>query len=129
MKKFVLLCVMMMTCVFATEKALANYLPVKKVRTTFRISEYHGTIGKNRVTFSVGITGMGVVDGYFYKYDNVGEWIELHPSGRSGRYQIFKEYVNGRCTGTFKIIWGANTITGTFRNYKGQTFKVYARSV
>ena len=128
MKKFVLLCVMMMTCVFATEKALANYLPVKKVRTTLRISEYHGTIGKNRVTFTVGTSTMGV-EGYSYMYDNVGEWIELHPSGRSGRDQIFKEYVNGRCTGTFKIIWGANTITGTFRNYKGQTFKVYARSV
>jgi hypothetical protein len=128
MKKFVLLCVMMMTCVFATENALANYLPVKKVRTTLRISEYRGTIGKNRVTFTVGTSTMGV-EGYSYMYDNVGEWIELHPSGRSGRYQIFKEYVNGRCTGTFKIIWGANTITGTFRNYKGQTFKVYARSV
>ena len=33
MKKIVLLCVMMMTFVFATENADAKYLPVKKVKT------------------------------------------------------------------------------------------------
>jgi len=76
---------MMMTCVFATENALANYLPVKKVRTTFRISEYHGTIGKNRVTFSVGITGMGVVDGYFISMIMLASGLNcIHREGVAG---------------------------------------------
>ena len=126
MKKIVLLCVMMMTFVFATENAEANYLPVKKVKTV-AFAEYHGTRGNKRVTFMwtrLGIDNGGV---FTYYYDSIGEEIVLVPSGKSGRYDIYKEYVNGRCTGTFKIIWGSNTISGTFRNYKGQTFKVYAR--
>ena len=60
-----------------------------------------------------------------YKPKN-GEPIELVYKRQQGRYSVYYEYINGKHTGTFTIIRTKQKITGTFRNSKGQTFKVNA---
>ncbi len=136
MKKRVFIYVMMvMALMVSTINTEANKIPLKKTRTTSG-ETYVGTIGNKKVTFYTGrlavMNAKGEQDvfyAYSYEYDDIGKEIDLEYCGERGKYEIFKEYVNGKCTGTFKLIWTAYTITGTFRNYKGQTFKVFARNI
>ena len=73
---------------------------------------------------------MGRGDELYYKYTTInvnnGEPIELVYKRQQGRYSVYYEYINGKHTGTFSIIRTKQKITGTFRNSKGQTFKVNA---
>ena len=99
------------------------------VGATYR---YKGRIGTNRVTFEYQFAvyqGEVYDEELFYCYDNVGKNISLRRTGKNGRYTVFKEYVNGRHTGTFTIIITPQSITGSFVNYRGQTFNVSASVV
>ncbi len=92
--------------------------------------EYKGTIGSYKVEFTFMRLHMGRGDELYYKYTTInvnnGEPIELVYKRQQGRYSVYYEYINGKHTGTFSIIRTKQKITGTFRNSKGQTFKVNA---
>ena len=94
---------------------------------------YRGTIGSYKVEFTFMNLHMGYGDELYYKYTSVrvnnGEQIELIYKRDQGRYSVYYEYINGKHTGTFTIIRTRQKITGTFRNSKGQTFKVNAVAV
>ena len=92
--------------------------------------EYRGTIGSYKVEFTFMRLHMGRGDELYYRYTNLrvnnGEQIELIYKRDQGRYSVYYEYINGKHTGTFTIIRTRQKITGTFRNSKGQTYKVNA---
>ena len=92
--------------------------------------EYRGTIGSYKVEFTFMRLHMGRGDELYYKYTTInvnnGEPIELVYKREQGRYSVYYEYINGKHTGTFSIIRTKQKITGTFRNSKGQTYKVNA---
>lgn len=93
---------------------------------------YKGHIGSYKVTFQyeyVTLQGITVEELLSYHYDSVGKDINLRFVGKKGRYAICREYVNGRLTGTFKIIITPQSIVGSFTNNKNQTFKVNAKCV
>lgn len=94
------------------------------------VIEYTGTIGQYKVEFTFMNLHMGRGEELYYRYTNVrvnkGEQIELIYKRQNGKYDVYYEYINGKHTGTFNIIRTSKKITGTFRNSKGQTFKVNA---
>ena len=95
------------------------------------VLSYIGSIGPYRVEFTYMNLHMGDGAHFSYRYTSIrvngGKEIELRYAGNKGKYQIWKEYINGRNTGTFSIIWTSRSITGTFVNSKGQRYNVNAR--
>lgn len=92
--------------------------------------EYVGKIGPYAVEFTYMNLHMGDGAHFMYRYTTIkvnnGEWIELRYAGSKGKYQVWKEYINGRNTGTFTILWTKQTITGSFVNAKGKKYNVRA---
>lgn len=95
------------------------------------VIEYSGNIGPYAVTFTFMNLHMGNGEEFFYEYKsarvNKGQPIELVYQRDSGAYSVYYEYINGKHTGTFKIIRTKSKITGTFKNSKGTTYKVNAK--
>ena len=75
------------------------------------------------------VSGMG--NGAQYRYltikVNHGDWITLEEAGFKGKYQIFKEYINGRNTGTFYLIFNNYGLKGNFVNSQGKKYTVSAK--
>lgn len=95
-------------------------------------ASYKGKIGPYGVEFEFSsISGEGRAAHYRYTTIKVnhGDWITLEEAGWKGDYQIFKEYINGRHTGTFTIIFNDYGLKGTFVNSKGKRYKVNAKRV
>lgn len=92
--------------------------------------EYVGKIGPYAVEFTYMNLHMGDGAHFMYRYTkikvNKGEWIALRYTGKKGKYQVWKEYINGRNTGTFTILWTAQSIMGSFVNAKGKKYNVRA---
>lgn len=91
--------------------------------------KYRGKIGAKSVVFTYSYAvfqGEVYDEDLSYYYTDIGVDINLRRFGKSGKYSVFKEFVNGSCTGTLNIIITPKSITGSFKNYKGQTFKVSA---
>ena len=97
------------------------------------VIEYEGTIGPYPVEFTFMNLHMGYGNEFYYQYKtirvNKGEPIELVYKKDNGKYSVYYEYINGKHTGTFTIIRTNTSITGSFRNSKGQTYKVNAKMV
>lgn len=97
------------------------------------VIEYEGTIGPYPVEFTFMNLHMGNGNEFYYQYKtikvNKGEPIELVYKREDGKYSVYYEYINGKQTGTFTIIRTNTSITGSFRNSKGQTYKVNAKMV
>lgn len=93
--------------------------------------EYTGKVGPYAVEFSYMNLHMGDGAHFMYRYTkalvNKGNWIELKYVRKNGKYQVWKEYINGKNTGTFTIIWTSQYIKGSFVNSKGKKYTVNAR--
>ena len=99
---------------------------------------YKGSIGPYKVEIHHEYTFKknAIWEGLSYRYTSIrvnkGKWIDCDHAGSSGDYSIWKEKINGRHTGTFRIKIreetksGVLAIIGTFTNSKGQTYKVFA---
>ena len=89
---------------------------------------YYGDIGQYSVEFIYENKS-----DFRYRYTSVntnnGSYISLKYAGEKNGYAIWKEYIQGKNTGTFYIIRTDNDITGTFVNYKDQTFNVSAQMI
>ena len=73
--------------------------------------KYRGKIGAKSVVFTYSYAvfqGEVYDDDLSYYYTDIGVDINLRRFGKSGKYSVFKEFI------------------GSFKNYKGQTFKVSA---
>ncbi|MBP3726321.1 MAG: hypothetical protein J6I60_03795 [Bacteroidaceae bacterium] len=114
-----------------THSAAASEAPDNDGIQANALYKFKGTIGTHRVTFVYEYWVQSQIreEQLTYMYDKIGKEIYLSYKGRNGKYRIFKEYVNGRCTGTFNINITPETITGHFVNYKNQRFKVYAKCI
>ena len=95
------------------------------------VMDYTGKIGPYAVEFSYMNLHMGDGAHFMYRYTSVrvnkGEWIELKYVKNNGKYQIWKEYINGKNTGTFTILWTRQYIKGSFVNSKGKKYTVNAK--
>jgi hypothetical protein len=89
---------------------------------------YYGDIGQYSVEFIYENKS-----DFRYRYTSVntnnGAYISLKYAGEKNGYAIWKEYIQGKNTGTFYIIRTNTDITGTFVNYKDQTFNVSAQMI
>ena len=93
-------------------------------------ANYKGKIGPYGVEFMFAhVSGIG--NGAQYRYltikVNHGNWITLEEAGFKGEYQIFKEYINGRNTGTFYLKFNNYGLKGNFVNSQGKKYKVSAK--
>ena len=93
-------------------------------------ANYKGKIGPYGVEFMFAhVSGIG--NGAQYRYltikVNHGDWITLEEAGFKGEYQIFKEYINGRNTGTFYLQFNNYGLKGNFVNSQGKKYKVSAK--
>lgn len=135
MKKFFLLTIVLFTALFVNAadavKASSEEYGVDKVQGG--TMDYVGNIGSYGVEFSYVNLHMGDGTHFLYRYTTVnvnnGEWIELKYVGKKNGYQVWKEYINGRNTGTFTIKRTNESIKGTFVNSKGKRYNVYAQRV
>ena len=89
---------------------------------------YRGSIGPYKAEFQYAEPDFGGSQ-FRYRYTSIGKWIETKYAGGSGNLEIWREFVNGRNTGTFTIRATRSEIKGTFVNSKGQSFRVSARRV
>ena len=134
MKKGLFLSVIIITAlVFTIMNVNANRTPPKKSITT-SWSSFKGNIGPYKVEFNLeyGIGMNGPWEMLSYRYTSIrvnrGNWIDCSYAGESNGYKIWKEYINGRNTGTFRIVYEYSSyIRGTFTNSKGQRYNVSAR--
>lgn len=135
MKKFFLLAIVLLTALVVEAadvvKATSEGHGIDKVQGG--VMEYVGKIGPYQVEFSYMNLHMGDGAHFLYRYTtitvNKGEWIELKHVGKKGGYDVWKEYINGKNTGTFTILWTKQSIKGTFVNSKGKRYKVSAKRV
>ena len=135
MKKMTVFCLLFMTMMMANAE-VANKITNGANPSPYAIQggvmEYVGTVGPYNVEFSYMNLHMGDGAHFQYRYTSVtvnkGNWIELRYVRQKGKYQVWKEYINGKNTRTFTILWNAKEIKGTFVNSKGKSFKVYAKS-
>lgn len=91
---------------------------------------YKGKIGPYGVEFIFAHDpdmGNGAQYRYLTKKVNHGNWITLEEAGFKGKYQIFKEYINGRNTGTFYLIFNNYGLKGNFVNSQGKKYTVSAK--
>lgn len=133
MKKHFLLTIVLFTALFVNAadavKVSSEEYGIDEVQGG--TMEYVGKIGSYGVEFSYMNLHMGDGAHFLYRYTTItvnnGEWIELKYVGEKKGYQVWKEYINGRNTGTFTIKWTKQYIKGTFVNSKGQKYNVYAQ--
>ena len=133
MKKLFLLTIVLFTSLFMNAadavKASGEEYGIDKVQGG--TMEYKGKIGSYGVEFSYVNLHMGDGAHFLYRYTtitvNKGEWIELKYVGKKNGYQVWKEYINGRNTGTFTIKWTRQYIKGTFVNSQGKKYNVSAQ--
>lgn len=92
---------------------------------------YVGKIGPYGIEFNYTNLHMGDGAHFQYRYTtanvNKGNWIDLKYVGKKGKYEVWKEYINGKNTGTFTILWTKQRIKGTFVNSKGKKYNVSAQ--
>ena len=127
MKKMTVFCLLFMTMMMANAEVtnkITNGANPSPYAIQGGVMEYVGTVGPYNVEFSYMNLHMGDGAHFQYRYTSVtvnkGNWIELRYVRQKGKYQVWKEYINGKNTGTFTILWNAKEIKGTFVNSKGK---------
>jgi hypothetical protein len=134
MKKLLLTIMFFTPLIIHATDAVKTPSPVNSIdEVQGGVMEYVGTLGKYGIEFNYMNLHMGDGAHFSYRYTtitvNKGQWIELKYAGKKGGYEVWKEYINGKNTGTFTIQWTSQRIVGTFVNSKGKKFKVSAKRV
>lgn len=112
------------------ERAAKATQPAQTASSSASTWSWRGAIGPYKVVFNCKANKGGAAS-FTYRYTskrvNQGRDIPLFFDGRSGNLESWREYINGRNTGTFTMHITRNGISGSFVNSKGEWFDVSAR--